>query len=516
MNDGIAASANSRRGLRFADLADGSITKLPDADPPIVVVRRGDAVHALAGECPHAGAPLEGGAVCGDRLVCPWHKAVFALGDGAVLEPPALGGLARYPARVVDGVVVVDRQAVAPPAPARAGADGLAVIIGSGAAGTAAACALREAGHGGRIVLVGREAAQPYDRTALSKFALAGDMQPADVPGLLDEDGWRAHGIERVADTVTRVDAAARRIEFADRPALPYDTALLATGGIARRPDIPGINLRGVATLRDRADAAAILAAAPAAARVVIMGSGFIGMEAASALRAHGASVTVVSPETVPFARQVGEAVGTAILRLHQSHGVAFLGGRSVTAIEGDNSVHRVVLDDGERLAADAVVVGMGIEPATACVSGVAKAEDGGIIVDASMRAAEGLFVAGDCACFPLVGAMVRIEHWRVAQQQARVAALGMAGRRAAYDGVPFFWTYHFGQRIEVLGHATRWDAVHVDGDAGAMEFIAFLCVGDAVAGIVACQREQATARLIERMRAKLTLAEARAIAAGV
>jgi apoptosis-inducing factor 3 len=160
-------------------------------------------------------------------------------------------------------------------------------------------------------------------------------------------------------------------------------------------------------------------------------------------------------------------------------------------------------------LDADLVVLGVGVTPATGFVDGVRKAHDGGIIVDGTMRAAEGLYVVGDAACFPFAGDHLRVEHWRVAQQHGRIAALNIAGVPAQYDSVPFFWTYHFGRRFEYAGHAEGWDRLHVDGALDDQRFVALQIRGDDVVGVVACQREQITAKMVELMRQPLGVADA-------
>jgi NADPH-dependent 2,4-dienoyl-CoA reductase/sulfur reductase-like enzyme len=181
----------------------------------------------------------------------------------------------------------------------------------------------------------------------------------------------------------------------------------------------------------------------------------------------------------------------------------------------GEGSVEAAMLEDGERIPADVVIVGTGVRPATDFIAGIELAHDGGIPVDAGMRAAPDVFAAGDIAQFPLprTSDAVRIEHWRVAQQHARVAAINMAGADARYMGVPYFWTYHFGKRLEYLGHANNPDDVVIDGDLERQTFIAYLLREGKVAAVVACEREDATARLAEAMRDTLSLDEARRVA---
>jgi NADPH-dependent 2,4-dienoyl-CoA reductase/sulfur reductase-like enzyme/nitrite reductase/ring-hydroxylating ferredoxin subunit len=493
---------------RLTEFGDPSITKAKVGDADLVIVRDGAVINAFAASCPHAGAPLAEGAVCNHRLVCPWHKATFRISDGAVLDPPALDALARHAVRIDGDSVLVSAEPIAslwePPR-----LDGRTVLIlGSGAGGTAAAVFLREAGFSGRITVIGQEALEPYDRTVLSKFVLA-DMKPSDVPALRRDAYWTTRRIDRKEATITRVDAAAHRVHLADGTVLDYDAAVLVTGATANVPKLPGATLTGVHTLRNRQDAASIVAVAAQGSRAVIVGSSFIGLEAASALHERGVHVTVVAPETVPFARQFGPEIGAMFRRLHEANGTVFRLGAEVERIGGTERVDSVLVKGGERLPADFVILGVGVSPATGFVDGVRKADDGGIVVDTTLRAADGLYVVGDAARFPFGTGHVRIEHWRVAQQHGRVAALNIAGVATHYDSVPFFWTYHFGKNFEYLGHAERWDRVHIDGELDDQRFVALQIRGEDVVGVVACQREYTTALLIERMRQPLTVSEA-------
>ncbi len=496
----------------LAGLAPGAASSVEIGDLEILLVRDGDLVHAYRAACPHAGAPLGEGAVCEGRIVCPWHKASFDLRSGALLEPPALEPLTRYPVLVEDGRVMVSTEAVTPP-PRRddehaADDRRCMLIVGAGAAGTAAACALREFGFSGRIVLLGHEAGDPYDRTALSKFVLQGAMPPDQATPLRDAAFYRAHRIERLHDEAVGLDQAARRLALRGGSFLDYDQLLIATGGTPRPLPVPGGERPGVHTLRSREDAAAILdriegdAARGRAAQVVVAGASFIGLEAASALRERQIPVTVVSPDELPFAAQLGTPVGAMFRRLHERHGVRFLGRRRLARIEGDPATSGVVLDDGQRLPATLVLVGLGILPASGFASGLRRTEDGGIVVDAAMRAADHVFAAGDVARFPL-GAreQVRVEHWRVAQQHARIAAAGMLGQVARLDQPPFFWTYHYGKRYEYFGLSQDLDRVEIDGDLDAGDFLVRLMHQGEVVGIVACGREAETAALITRQR---------------
>jgi NADPH-dependent 2,4-dienoyl-CoA reductase/sulfur reductase-like enzyme/nitrite reductase/ring-hydroxylating ferredoxin subunit len=490
-------------------------------DEKILLVRDGDTVHAYAADCPHAGAPLEEGALCHGRIICPWHKGTFDVATGNVLEPPPLVALDRYPVVVTGDDVMVTPEKLPRPAQQANAKEPHYVVIGAGAAGAAACAALREEGFGGRITLIGTEPHAPYDRTSLSKFVPSGEMAPGDVPPLLAPDWLERHDIERIVGRIARLDVPARTIHLESGGELAYDTALLASGSVPKLPAIPGVELGGVHLLRSLDDAAALVDAVGDDAgqtRVVILGSSFIGLETASALRKRGTPVTVISPEKVPFAKQFGERAGAMFRALHEHNGVVFHFEAKVASLEGEEgNVHQVMLESGEHVAADIVLLGTGVTPATALIEGLPLQKDGGVLVNAGMQAAPGLYAAGDIAVFPLHEGQepLRIEHWRVAQQHARIAAQNMCGARHRYAGVPYFWTYHFGKNFEYLGHASEWDEIVTDGDLDRQQFVSLYVKNDKVVAVLACEREAQTARLIDAMRGGVSRAQAMAIVGG-
>ncbi|MBI6566682.1 FAD-dependent oxidoreductase [Pseudomonas synxantha] len=497
---------NMRIVARLINLPENRGVRVETAAHPLLLVRSGGQVRAFQADCPHAGAPLEEGVICQGRIVCPWHKATFAVANGAVLEPPALVALKQYPVQVRDGVVSVG-DAPVDPAPTVVVDDSRCfAVIGAGAAGTAAVATLRREGFTGRLLWIDRESAPAYDRTALSKFVIAGQMAPQDTPPLLEDAPFDTLGIQ---GEVQRLDAVAKRIELADGRHFDYDAALVATGGQPQSLDIPGAVLSNVFVLRSREDAARIDAAAESAACAVIIGDSFIGLEAASALRQRGLVVQVVSRHDVPLAAQLGRRIGAALRQLHEDNGVIFHGNTEPVSLDGHGAVGTVLLKNGKRLAADLVVIGTGVTPATGFIEGVSKAEDQSLLADHHLRAAPGLWAAGDNLTFPWNHQPTRIEHWRLAQQLGVLAARNMLGAAQAYADVPFFWTYHFGKTFEVLGHGQHWNRLHIEGDLQRHHFIALLCHDDQVEAVVACEYPQAMARLSQRMQSPLNKAEA-------
>lgn len=478
------------RVAALSDLADGDMTQV-DADGIAVLLSRVEGeVHATTAFCPHYGAPLATGVLRGSTVVCPWHHAAFDVCSGALEEPPSLDGLRTFPVRIDGDDILVqvpddadahgkgidyhESDGAEPDMVARARADGrLALIIGAGAAGQAAAEALRATGYPGRIALVTPETHPPYDRTKLSKGYLAGDAGD-DALRLRDADFYERHGLEVWTDReVTALDPDSRTAKLSNGDTIRYDACLVATGGTPRRLAIDGADRDDVHLLRSWDDARTITSRAQTAERAVVIGGSFIGMEAASSLTARGVAVTVVDRADVPLAGALGDAVGRAFQEAAEAKGVTFQLGADLDRIERDGHQLSVRLADGTALPADLVVMGVGVTPATDFLAGAPfRRDDGGLETDASLRLAPGLFAAGDVAAFPLSwagktrsGERVRIEHWRLAQQHGRHAGQNLfADEPGPFTGVPFFWTGQFGISLRYVGHAEGWDEVVIDG----------------------------------------------------
>lgn len=502
------------RVASLADLRQDRGLQVEVGETTIVLVRDGEAVRAYQGECPHAGAPLAEGAVCNGHLICPWHKAEFAVHDGRLCEPPALNGLKRYATQVIEDQIHVDDQPVQVELQSYDYDNRCFAIVGAGAAGTAAACALREMGFNGQLVLIDREDSPGYDRTALSKFVLSADMSPDKTPALREDSFYEDNRIERIQGEVMKLDVLNKRVTLADGRRFAYDAALIATGGEPRALPLIGADLPQVLALRSRDDAKDILAAAQPGRHVLIVGDSFIGLEAASALRKRGVKVTVIARHEVPLLKQLGERIGKAIRALHEQNGVLFRTHVEVSRFESDGDIEEkrlkvAVLSNGERMPVDAALVGIGVAPATQFIDGLELEEDGSLRVDAGMQAGKGLWAAGDIATFPVNDTPQRIEHWRLAQQQARIAASNMLGGDLHYNDVPYFWTLHFGKRLDCLGHAADWDDVVYLGEPETFTFLALFCKQGVVKSVVGCEREREVALLAERMKQPLFKDEA-------
>jgi len=489
-----------------SDLRDGEMKEVSVGETRILLARVNDRFHAVSATCPHYGAPLAEGVLCGTRVVCPWHHAAFNVVNGDLEEPPALDPLTRYDVHVEGDRILVDMPAETQDqhTPEIASDDPRQfVIIGAGAAGYAAAQRLREEGFRGNVVMITREDRAPYDRPNLSKDYLHGHADPEWMP-LRSNEFFSDHGIKLVLNReVTRVDARTKTITFENGDTMDYDALLVATGGAPVRLNIPGSDLKHVCPLRSFADADSIIEIANQSRRAVVVGASFIGMEAASSLRERGLDVTVVAPSHEPFEAVLGAEVGAVFRREHEKHGVKFKLGSIVYRFEGSHNVEAVVLDSGERIETDMVVVGVGVRPVTQFLQGVELDDAGGVVVDSQMLATDGIYAAGDIASFvdPRTGKRSRIEHWRTAQQQGRTAARNMAGHYATFDSVPFFWTRQFDIGLLYVGHATSWDKIFYRGDMSSQAFLAFYIKDGRVQAVAGMNRDREMAAVEELMR---------------
>jgi NADPH-dependent 2,4-dienoyl-CoA reductase/sulfur reductase-like enzyme/nitrite reductase/ring-hydroxylating ferredoxin subunit len=496
---------------KIGDIAEGEMKAFAFGEKKILLSKVSGRFYAVGGICPHYGASLDEGILHGTRIVCPWHHASYDVRTGDVLEPPSLDALPRFEVKIdgEDVIVMVPDEIPERRTPSMAKHDPdedkrTFVIIGAGAAGNAAAQTLREEGYRGRIIMITQEDSLPYDRPMLSKEFLEGQAEEEWIP-LRSREFYEEHDIEVMfLKRVEELDASRKLITFQDGTTLTYDTVLVATGGVPNRLDIPGVDLENVFTLRSFDDSRRIIEASEKATRVAVIGASFIGMETAYSLSQRKLSVTVIAPDSVPFETTLGEEVGRLFQTLHEQNGVTFRLGATVRGFEGSGAVESVVLEDGEQIQADLVVVGVGVKPATGFLKGIELLSDGSLKVDQHFRVGDGIYAAGDIATFPYpyTGEPTRIEHWRTAEQQGRIAGRNMAGKIASYTGVPFFWTNQVGLYFRYVGCSKQWDEVIIDGDVSSQDFIAFYVKDGRVVAAAGNNREKEMASIEELMRA--------------
>jgi NADPH-dependent 2,4-dienoyl-CoA reductase/sulfur reductase-like enzyme len=367
------------------------------------------------------------------------------------------------------------------------------VIVGGGLAGAKAAETLRTEGYDGDVVLFGSEPERPYERPPLAKGYLLGKEDRESV--FVHPAGWYdEHDVDlRSGVTVAMIDPAAHLVTF-DGGTVGYDKLLLATGATARRIDIPGAGLGNVRYLRTLPESDALRAAFTRQARVVIIGAGWIGLEAAAAARTAGASVTIVEPQAGALYGALGPELGGKFADLHRAHGVEFRFEESaaefLAAGPGAGRVGSVVTASGAEIPADLVVVGIGAVPNDGLARSAGLDVDNGVVTDSALRTSGAdIFAAGDVASsyLPLLGRHVRVEHWSNALNGGKAAATSMLGQQVTYDRVPYFYSdqYDLGMECAGLPLPGSYDEVVYRGDSGALKFIAFwLSKGRLIAGM--------------------------------
>lgn len=362
------------------------------------------------------------------------------------------------------------------------------VIVGGGLAGAKAAETLRGEGFDGDLTIVAAEDERPYERPPLSKEVLRGekDREAARVhePGFYEAEDIAL----RLGEAATALDPAARTVTLEGGDVLPWDRLLIATGAEPRPLPVSGGDLPGVLTLRTLADSERLRDVARAGGRLVVIGAGWIGCEAAASARELGAEVTVVEMADVPLAGVLGARVGGIFAALHREHGVELLTGARLEAVEGDGRAERIRLAGGRTIDCAAVLAGVGVVPRTALAESAGLAVDDGILVDATLEtAAAGVFAAGDVAnaLHPFYGRRVRVEHWANALNQGPAAARNMLGAGAPYDRLPYFFSDQYDAGMEYSGLASAADEVVIRGDESARELIAFwVAEGRVLAGM--------------------------------
>ena len=348
------------------------------------------------------------------------------------------------------------------------------VIVGAGHGGAQAAIALRQAKFGGSIAVIGDEPDLPYERPPLSKEYLAGDkgfdrllIRPATF--------WQERDVAMLLGRrVTHVDPAARQVTAAGEP-IGYRHLIWATGGAPRRLSCAGHHLAGVHTVRTRADADRMMAELPGVSRAVVIGGGYIGLEAAAVLAKFGKQVVLLEALPRVLARVAAEPLSRFYEAEHRAHGVDVRLDTIVDCILGDDAVTGVRLAGGETIAADMVIVGIGIVPAVAPLIEAGAAGGNGVAVDAQCRASlADVFAIGDCALHANAfadGAEIRLESVQNANDQANVVAKVITGQDAAYHAVPWFWSNQYDLKLQTVGLSIGHDSTVLRGDPATRSF---------------------------------------------
>ena len=477
-------------GYPLEQLQDGRPVAGTVGEDEVMLVRHGEEFFAVSASCTHYHGPLAEGLIVDDTVRCPWHHACFSLRTGEALRAPALDPIACWNVEREGDRVFVRGKRPAPTARSRtANGPESMVIVGGGAAGLAAADMLRREGYDGPLTMISADDSPPSDRPNLSKDYLAGTAQEDWIP-LRTPEWYDEHHIDLLLHTrVSALDLSRKRVALEGGGSRGYSSLLIATGADPVRLDIPGAVADQVMTLRSFTDSKAIIARAASARRVVVVGASFIGLEVAASLRARGIEVYVVAPEQTPLERVMGAEVGAFIRAVHETHGVIFHLGQTISRVEG----HSVSLSGGSTVEADLIVAGVGVRPVIGFAEQAGLHVDRGIVVDEYLETSEpGVFAAGDIARWPdpHTGERIRVEHWVVAERQGQAAAKNMLGRRERYDAVPFFWSQHYDVAINYVGHAEKWDSVEIEGSFEARDCAVHYKLGDRTLAVATISRD--------------------------
>ncbi|KAH9945195.1 uncharacterized protein BXZ73DRAFT_96185 [Epithele typhae] len=517
--------------LDESDLKEGEMKQVGfEGEGQVLLSRIGDKVHATSAFCTHYGAPLAKGVLTADgRVVCPWHGACFNVCSGDIEDAPAPTALHSFKAEIVNGKIQVTADPSTtlranksrPSNLAATGADvsgqtpGV-VVVGGGSGALGAVESLREFGYKGPITILTKEQHGPIDRTKLSK-ALITDASKLEWKSAAELRG--KYGVNmRMGVEVSGVDAASKAV-LVGQERVPYETLILATGGIPRRLPVPGKDLSNVFTLRDVGDAKEIDAAAQAGKRLVVIGSSFISMELVVAVSKRSlASIDVIGMEEFPFEMVLGKKIGAGIKKFHESNSVKFHMQSKVEKIvpsDADSSKAGSVVvtsstGQSTTLQADLVIMGVGVGPATEFLRsspGFEQALDriGAVQVDEFMKVkgVENVYAIGDIAMYPQpgTGEMRRIEHWNVAGNQGRAVGKTIAeGKGQPFVKVPVFWSAQ-GQQLRYCGVGAGHDDIIIDGNPEELKFVAYYTKGDKIIAVASMQRDPLVMKASELLR---------------
>ncbi|EWC45798.1 hypothetical protein DRE_05135 [Drechslerella stenobrocha 248] len=502
-------------GVDKADLKPGfkkevTIDELGGAK--LLVVQVGSDVSALSPRCTHYGAPLAKGVLtAAGKLRCPWHGACFNVATGDIEDAPGLDSLNRFPVTVTDDGLTIEGEESAIKAFSRSPTyicseatvpEDNVLIVGGGSGAIGVIEALREEGYKGNIVVLSKEEYPPIDRTKLSK-ALITDPKKIALRSL---DFLKGLGVDFHTSTVVKsVDFDAHSVLTEDGKTFNYKKIVLATGATPRHLPLKGFNeLGNIFVIRTVDTAKAIVDAVglEGGKKIVVIGSSFIGMEVANFLAGKKHEVTVVGMEEAPMERVMGKQVGASFQALLERQGVKFYMKAGVQTAERSASnpflVGSVTLKDGTSLDADAVILGVGVAPATEPFKSLPLEKDGSLRVDENFQiiATTDAFAIGDIATYPYKGpgggsdSAIRIEHWSVAQNAGRSAAKYIATGKTAAPFIPIFWSA-IGVQLRYCGNTIGgYDDVVIQGSLEENKFVAYYTSGETVVAVASMQKD--------------------------
>ena len=348
------------------------------------------------------------------------------------------------------------------------------VIVGAGHAAGQVMVTLRQKKYDGKITLIGEEEYYPYQRPPLSKKFLAGELPVERLyvkpPSFYDDTDIELH----FSTTVVRIDLAGKSVIDADNNAYSYDNLIIATGARVRKLDVPGSELPGVHYLRNIQDAAAMHEYMREGKRLVIIGAGYIGLEVAAVASSKGAHVTVIEMAERVMSRVVSEQVSEFYQSEHRQHGVNLMLSTDLAGFSGKAALEQVDLTDGTSVAADVVLIGIGVIPNVELAGDAGLEVDNGIRVDDRCRTSEdSVYAVGDCTNHPneLLGQRLRLESVHNALEQAKTVARNICGDDMQYAQVPWFWSDQYDLKLQIAGISSGYDQTVLRGDPANRSF---------------------------------------------
>ncbi|KAH8282246.1 hypothetical protein KR054_006429 [Drosophila jambulina] len=483
-----------------------------DEHTRMLLVNQNGRLRALGGSCPHRGAPLHKGVLSSDRVRCPWHGACFNLETGDIENFPGLDSLPCHRVFVdCQGQVLVrakrselGKNSRLKEMVVRQWMDQRCfVVVGGGPSGAVCVETLRQEGFTGRLILVCQERHLPYDRVEI----MNSQNKSIDQLCFRDEKFYRDYNIEvRLGVSAERLDTRRKKLHCSNGSVLQYDKIYLATGYSAVRPNIPGVELANVKTIRDLSDARSILNMVNTTTRVVCLGSSFMAVEAAAHLVAKAGSVTLVARQSGPFKTSLGEKIGRRIHQLLEDNGVLLRMSSGITRILGNSlgQVKAVELVDKSRIPCDLLILGTGCQCNTEFLkdSDVVVNPNGSVDVNDFLETNVGdVFAGGDIVNAHILGGhkdRVNISHYGLAQYHGRVAAMNMCSHIKKLEAIPFFYTVIFGKAFRCAGFGSYREII-VDGSLENLQFVAyFVDKRNVVTAVASCGRDPIVAKFAE------------------
>ncbi|CAG5044368.1 unnamed protein product [Parnassius apollo] len=480
----------------------------------VLLVKQKGEFSAIGTKCTHYGAPLVSGALGDGRVRCPWHGACFNLKSGDIEDFPGFDSLPCYQVTVTEkGEVKVRAKISDLKSNKRIKDMGMAapcdestvVIIGGGPSGATCAETLRGEGFKGRITIVAKENYLPYDRIKVSKIGMVTDIEKLQVRS---EQYYKDAHIEVIKGVeATKLDSQEKFVYLSNGSKLRYSSVYLATGSKPRVPDIPGIKLKNIFTVRNFEDSVNILQTLGSEKNkdVVVLGLSFIGLEAAASCSESAKSMTVVGTDTAPLGQIFGEEIGRSLQKLFEEKNVKFHFNTTITKCNGENGIIKSVeLANGTTLPADMLILGVGTTLYTDFLkdSGIELGHNGAVIVSEKLETnIKNVYAGGDIAYAPVFAhnnEPMSIGHVGLAQYHGKIAGLNILKRETSLRTVPYFWTMLFGKSIRYAG-CGKSASFQIEGDINELKFVIFFFdKSDKVIAVASCMRDPVVSQFAE------------------